>query len=564
VKPDEDTDLQSLAAQLAPSANRVLQRQAIVRPVSRILLRLGGADKASVFKGARNTVLKWMNLRSGRSLPDAAWSGDSFDLEELGSQRTEAVALEIKGIRYWAARLDDADKSVAQRSWVTEIALEETADAIMFGVRLECVTRGEDSEFDRSIPGFVRKIVESEAAFLDARKIGAQPRTVATDKDVAVLVRLLVDPNRRSDVIVFSLPEGSTNPMETAASALEVHRRTLGAAHVAILTSPASFHLTGYVGKEFSVYRQAVRNFRPGFDPSKDQPLSHPIGLPDRIKAWPNGGASAYARFLVSQALAHSVAARDTDGVPSFSFSKRAAAEIRMKAARQAGSSEHDLLELADEEIKKLKSDFQLEQETYVGLLTQAERERDDAAEAAAEAKARWSAMRRRVETLEQQLEQTGRRAPSVPIPNDLENFQGWCETHLVGRVEVLNRAYRGVKSCQFTNKGLIYQALLLLRDQYVPMRLHGGRRKKAAFESDCRTLGLEESPALSKHRFGEEGDMYFVQYDGKSRRLDRHLRNGGNTRDPRFCFALYFFWDEDSEQVVVGWLPSHLDNRMT
>ena len=31
-----------------------------------------------------------------------------------------------------------------------------------------------------------------------------------------------------------------------------------------------------------------------------------------------------------------------------------------------------------------------------------------------------------------------------------------------------------------------------------------------------------------------------------------------------RGSFRLYYFWDEDSQTVVVGWLPSHLDNSMT
>ena len=47
----------------------------------------------------------------------------------------------------------------------------------------------------------------------------------------------------------------------------------------------------------------------------------------------------------------------------------------------------------------------------------------------------------------------------------------------------------------------------------------------------------------------------------GKRVELDRHLKKGTN-REPRYCFRLYFFWDDTTSQVVVGWLPSHLSTR--
>ena len=70
----------------------------------------------------------------------------------------------------------------------------------------------------------------------------------------------------------------------------------------------------------------------------------------------------------------------------------------------------------------------------------------------------------------------------------------------------------------------------------------------------------------VSKERAGEQGDDYFVKYPTSSNRncfLEWHLRKGSN-KDTRYCLGIYFFWDDDTQQIVVGWLPSHLDNRMT
>ena len=288
--------------ELAPVATRRRQREGLVRPVTQVILRLRPKDECAPFEAARGTVLEWMARRAGKRLPNEAHNGESFSLDDVGAQRTEAVAIPTP--RYWAARLDDADKSVAQRVWTTEIGIGEQKDGTaLLGCRLQCVTRGDDIAFDRSIPRFVRDIVEQHSVELEGRSVSVEPWFIDSEEEIDELVALLLNPNRRCDAIVFSLPEGSSNQDETSASAVEVARRTAGAAHVAVISGAASYALSDRVGKEFSVYRQAVRTYRPGFDPGKDELFSHPLGLPGRITEWQDGGPAAYERLLISQAF---------------------------------------------------------------------------------------------------------------------------------------------------------------------------------------------------------------------------------------------------------------------
>lgn len=42
---------------------------------------------------------------------------------------------------------------------------------------------------------------------------------------------------------------------------------------------------------------------------------------------------------------------------------------------------------------------------------------------------------------------------------------------------------------------------------------------------------------------------------------LDRHIR-GSSSREERFGFRLYFFWDDEGQQAVVGSFPTHLSTR--
>src|SRR5262245_34848179 len=118
----------------------------VVRPVSQIVLQLRGKPGANAFEIGRNAVISWIRNRAGRPLPPEALKGESFELEEVGSQRAAAAAIEDP--RYWAARLDDSDKDVPRRDWVTEVGIAERSnEETIFGARLHCVTIGEDKPF---------------------------------------------------------------------------------------------------------------------------------------------------------------------------------------------------------------------------------------------------------------------------------------------------------------------------------------------------------------------------------------------------------------------------------
>ena len=85
-------------------------------------------------------------------------------------------------------------------------------------------------------------------------------------------------------------------------------------------------------------------------------------------------------------------------------------------------------------------------------------------------------------------------------------------------------------------------------------------------FEAGTRDLGLRIGRSIARQRAGEQGSTYFVRWPagGEDEEfLEWHLRKGSGM-DPRHCLAIYFFWDEPGQQVVVGWLPGHLENRMT
>ena len=48
--------------------------------------------------------------------------------------------------------------------------------------------------------------------------------------------------------------------------------------------------------------------------------------------------------------------------------------------------------------------------------------------------------------------------------------------------------------------------------------------------------------------------------FDWQEGRLsaDWHVKNGGNTREPRRCLRIYYGFDEATRQVVVADMPAH------
>jgi hypothetical protein len=239
--------------------------------------------------------------------------------------------------------------------------------------------------------------------------------------------------------------------------------RTLGVAHVAVITGPASFYLSDRVGKEFSVFRGAVRTYRSGFNIAQDEPFRHPLSLSNRIIDWPGGGREGYELFLIGQTLMRSASGHDVEHqLPPFTEVRRVAAQLKLDAAKGVSTSVSDLLHLAENEIRELRDSLEKDRSTYQGLVDQYERERDQGREEAQQAQAVNGYLRQRIRVLETALKSLSKNAAAVPIPSSLDQLESWCRDYLSGAVELHNRAIQGSKKSRFEDYALIYKALLL------------------------------------------------------------------------------------------------------
>ncbi len=541
----------ALGEQLAPVLLRM--RRARVEPVCQVTMSVPTDDVDATFGAARTEALRWMQERAGRRLPAEAWDGGSFDLADIGAPRTEATFLEEIG--YWAGRVDAVDATAPERSWTTETAVVEVAGTIRFGARLTCVVRGESEPFVPSVPGPVKQVVDGCGGVLDGRSIGGGPWLVDTPEEAFRLVEFMSSPDRQCDVLAISTRGSSDDPDATLIQARSVFERTIGAAHVVVVTATGNYALTELVGKELSVFRQAVRTYRPGFDPEGAAPREHPLALGMRIADWP-GGPSGFEDFLVANCLRGTVDRPDRERLlPSYVAIKQAAQKLRKKTAAAGSITDSERVAvLENEELRRDNQDYEALLEIAEEELSQVRDERDAA-------RGEIWRLKNRVEYLERQ----DVRGPVAEdeIPDAFDDLERWAARHLAGKVTLTGRAIRAAKDSPFEDARLAYRALLILRDRYVPMRREGGLDLKEAYRKALEKEALQEQPTFAGTRSGEHGDVYFVRHRGRRRELDLHLK-GSDSRDPRFGFRLYFFWDNENEEVVVGSLPNHLKTRIT
>jgi hypothetical protein len=404
-------------------------------------------------------------------------------------------------------------------------------------------------------------------ALSTARRLEDRPWYLNTNDDLETFYQFITDPQRALPVYLLTEADPKRLLGKVRQYVLDEHKLaqdTVGLAHVAVLPHDASFAWTNRVGKVWSAFQGATRTYRPGLDFETDSPFAdHPLALAENIilmRYKGLEGEEAFVAFLADRAHQESAARQvDWGGCLFFTDAKRRQVEI----VRGEATEEADWQTIYQDEIAVLER-----------KIKETEEERDDMMELGAQAetdrdyyRAENESLRWQVESLRARLAQKTGEDPdiSIEIPQDYEDLPDWVRKNLTGRLILHPRAIHAVQDACYEDVELVYRSLLLLGNEYRNMRL-GYDSAKEAFDRQVETLKVECSPSISRERAGEQHDTYFVQYPSHTnnrRFLELHVRKR-TAKDDRYCLAIYFFWDDETRQVVVGWLPSHLDNRLT
>lgn len=543
------------------------------RPTVRTTFQLAGQLNATeehpteqdLWDNAIRSVLGWLRPRCPSTIPSEAWEGAGFNCGVAGND-IECVAIPNDGV--WALRLTHPDmphgdvRAVPGRHWTTDLALRRGDAGIAFGVRVFCTSQAySDADIALTRPKVVRFFGDS-FGLAHARPLDGSVWYLNSESELDAFRDWLADPKRRLPVYLLTEADARRLPVSVSRYLLEegwLAKMTQGLAHVAVLPRDTSFAWTDRVGKTWSAFGGAVRTYRPGLDFENDMPTEHPLAMPENIVFWRHGdqsGERAFTSFLINQAYRDTATRRMDWGNLMFLAD---AVTRQAEVARQEASEDADWKSLYEDEISGLQKKVEQaesERDEYIDLAEDAERQRDHFI-------AENDALRWQIDTLQARLEEkTGESIDAgLEYPTDYDDLPQWISQNLANRLLLHPRASRELKNAEFRNIQLVCDALLALATEYRNSKL-GHADAGQRFTTRLDELGLHCSGSISRSNAGEFGEAYFVRHplsDSPRQFLDLHVRSNGNSRDPKRCLAIYFFWDSDTRQVVVGWFPSHL-----
>ena len=486
-------------------------------------------------------MLTWLRDRQRLILPDTAYRGESFELDASETFPVSAVRFDD----YWALQFDKFDPSVPGRIWRTEATVASTDSAALGGVRLTLLDATPGLEYHPSVPAIVSAWIKSPGLREYGTQLSERPTEAVDTSTLESLSQLLLDHRRTRPVVVFS--EG--NGVDAQADAARAAMRLAGLAHVYILGDSQARYLTDHFGREFSVWGGALRTYNTGFDPLSDEVPAHPPAT----REWLQRRFRSLDEFigvLLRSFTALSLRRTSPDhDLPSFRTVKQAS--LSYKLARLETPATDERAGILEQENTLLRQQVQEKTDEYNyadSEVTAAQAERD-------QYRAQVMAMRALVQRLEDRI---GATDAEPTFPNALEELDEWALANYPGRLVLLNRAARTAKKSPFTEPSLVYRCLDRLARQYVDAR-RAGNAVDTLFEDLSVSLERTGDP----NRLSQWKEKYFVPHRGANRFLESHLKRGSDHNEAN-TLRIYFFYDEDDEQVIVGHLPSHLTNSQT
>jgi len=513
------------------------------REILRVAGYLIGGDRNAAVKIACDEVLRWAQKKAVVRFEKTAFNYEPF--EQLSSGRSRvAIRIDEPDKSIWAIRVEDPDREIAGRIWTTEIAVADCkGDDPKFTVRLLVASPEVMLEVEPHVPGVVRQIINKPGLHCGAYRLIDKPMPIKSDSDANLLMGALLDPYRTLPIIVLSIPSGSYDPYLPNIDARQLAQACAGLAIVIILPAQFTWNLTERFGPRLSVYEGAVRIYQRGFTEDANPFGGHDLILADRFSN-PEGAAITLKRLRWSAALGSITNLSLGTDVMTFASLRLRSLERQQMVLQSIGTTDKEQLETAIHTIKILEDRVAEENR----LQQQFSVEHENAEERAKSAEAQLLASGFRIQQLIEQLKEAGTTPDAtITLPHEWADFAAWCDANLAGRVILSPQARRGLRDSVFENVELAARCLLWLANEYRAAKTSGGAR---SLRDVVIAHGIINAHCGS--------DQFEFEWQARSRLVDWHIKNGGNTRDPKRCLRIYYFWDDLSQQAVIASMPEH------
>ena len=528
----------------------------------------------------RSIVLDWLQESFEDRLPRRALRHRSFSIREEGAS-CRAVRVRGAGKDQWALQVERS--SGPGRQVVTSVTVASVLGrSTVIGIEVHdrsVVSSDAVLEYPSEL---LAEIAGRVPLLQNGRRFARHPIVLDTEDAMNSFLQMLVDRGRDMPFAVVSVP-----PEEPDVEMLEEQWRGLaralaGLAVVWVLPPAMTFRLSDTVGKPLSVFLGAWRFYRPGFNDRADR-ARHPLVLWNRLtderglglttRQFQRLAAEERQRFgrgdretLGFDAIARTAVGAGRGPARLVSFlrnriwgaaagsagpgrtpreERRGTRGTRGADGAAAATGAAEETPLLQRKLKQARDKAQVRATRY-----EQAKQRADAAERERDV------LRRRAEQLAGLVRSLGGDPDAeIPFPATWDEVAAWCDQSLEGRVSLTGSARRELGGAEFLDVGLAAQCLSWLGYEYRDGRIDGGDPELHGRISEIDD-GVFNLPS--------GGDSFECTWDGRRHTVDWHIKRGANTRDPRRCLRIYYFWDDDTRRVVVASMPAHRRNALS
>lgn len=527
-----------------------------------------GRTVGGTFKFCSDVIYNWIKKKFPRmGLPEKVRTIH----KSIVPQNADVIF--IPNEQYFCMRTVHQDLNDTSRFWITEAEIMNLNDKLILGIRNSYTASTPDNSLNRfGIPVFARTL-QSKCVLIDGNQRTGELHEITSGQGVEELFDLIVDSTRILPVIViaqdnttnkdildlFEVEEGYLIDGRKLAKKLELR------AHVFYLPLKYQNEWTKVVGMEWSVFNGAIRTYNPNVSFEDSEYYGHPYTLPNRILAmeYVTGdekiciGGRAFRHILTHRIEDDNACRRiEWNSLQHKFYFNKSIEQYRKNSSDESLNDDlkeyYGELDIENDQLREENKDLN----SKIDILeSDLENERNEIQKYLSINYVNQT----RIRNLEKQLEEIKGQKSVIQYPTEYSQIPQWVEDHFCGRMQLSNRALKALKAAVYSDIELVGKALELLASEYYDMKM--GIGSKEVYDAKCKSLYLEDELAISDMSAGEQGDEYYITYNGKRKKFDKHLIKGDG-RDPRKCLRIYYFWDNETSMVVVGSLPYHLNIR--
>lgn len=453
------------------------------------------------------------------------------------------------------------DEAVPNRVWITEAELSVSDGELTLAVRNQYTSLETEKDYNLcSPPGFVYKLAK-KLNLTDAGRTLTSLSVVDSEEAVFDLHCLVDNKVRQFPVVVIS--ENKTrNAMEEYfetddgyhIDGAKLAKDLYLIAHVFYLPLSFQEQWIEEVGNEYGVYAGAVRTYYPGYDPEKQTGFSHPFMSSQKILRMSytdSKGRELLAGHAFRHILTHKL---KIDCMCHRTDWKSLGVDFYYRSVLNRKQEREELHHLSEEILDTYKKQV----EDLENIQNQVENDNEELREQLNTARSTIWQNQIRIQQLEGRLKELG-ETTHTDYPDSFDKIPNWVEENYAGRVFLHNRAKKALKSAVYKDVEFVCRVINLLGTSYYQMK--NSQISIEQYAEALNDLKIQDAITASDISAGMQGDEYYVIHNGRRRMMEKHLKNG-TSRDPRETFRLYYFWDDDERQVVIGYLPDHLRTR--